>query len=48
MKPVYVCQLPAKQKLEVYKRVKNALIQNDALTYENIRNALDSKIADLF
>lgn len=45
---MYVCQLDKKAKLEVFKRIKAILIAEDCLTYENLRNALDSKVKDLF
>lgn len=45
---MYICQLPPDEKLRAYKRIKAVLIEAGCLTYENLRNALDSKVKDLF
>lgn len=44
---MFIRQLPPREKLKVYKRIKAILIEADALTYENLRNALDSRLKDL-
>lgn len=43
----YICTLSASEKLAVYKCIKATLIEADALTYENIRMALDGRVSDL-
>lgn len=48
MKKIYICQLDKREKLEVYKYIKRVLIENDCLTYENIKNAMDNKIKDIY
>jgi len=48
MKKVYICQLDKKEKLAIYKYIKSVLIENDCLTYENIKNAMDNKIKDIY
>lgn len=48
MKKIYICQLNKREKLEVYKHIKRVLLENDCLTYENIKNAMDNKIKDIY
>lgn len=47
MKATYICQLAKEEKLRWYKAIKNALVREGAFSYENIRNAMESKIADI-
>lgn len=48
MKKTHVTQLNKQEKLKAYKHIKKILIENDCLTVENLRNALDEKIANIF
>ncbi len=45
---MFVCQLTPREKLLVFKRIKAILIAEGCYTYENVRNALDSRVKDLF
>lgn len=48
MKKVYICQLNKREKLEVYKKIKAALLEHDCFSYEYIRAAMDSKTTDIY
>ena len=43
----FICQLSAKEKLTVFKAIKAKLIEADALTVENLRLAMDSRVCDV-
>lgn len=43
----YVCELPKKEKLKYYKRIKKSLIEKGFFSLENLENAMNSKIIDL-
>lgn len=44
---MYICQLSQKEQFELYKQIKNTLIQEDAFTFENLSNAMNSKVSDI-
>ncbi len=44
---MFICQLPKKEKLEYYKRIKKALLENEVFSYENLVEAMNSKVKDL-
>lgn len=48
MKKTHVRQLEKEQKLQAYKHIKKILIQEECYTLENLKNALDEKIANIY
>ena len=48
MKKTHVRQLEKKEKLEAYKHIKKILIQEECYTLENLKNAMDEKIAKIY
>lgn len=44
---MYVCQLSKAKQLTLYKAIKAQLIELGVFSYENISNAMNSKVSDL-
>ena len=44
---MFICQLPKGEQLWWYKSIKAKLISEEVYSYENLRNAMESKIADI-
>ena len=44
---MYIFQLNKLEKFQAYKRIKQALIKSDLFNYEDLVNALNSKLDDL-
>ncbi len=47
MKATFICQLPKKEQLEIYRKIKRILIAEDAYSYENIKEAMSNKLSDI-
>lgn len=44
---IFICQLPKIEQLNYYKRIKKALIEEDSYSFENLKEAMSSKVKDL-
>lgn len=47
MKALFICELSKKEQFEYYKKIKSALIENGVFDFENLENAMNSKIRDI-
>ena len=43
----HICQLGKREKLRWYKAIKAKLVAEGAYSYDNIRHAMENKIADM-
>ena len=46
-KAIFIWQLPGRERLKYYKRIKAKLIEENAFSYENLADAMSNKIVDL-
>jgi len=46
-KAMFLSQLPIRERLNYYKKIKNYLISENAFSYENLVECMSEKIVDL-
>lgn len=44
---MFICQLSKEKQLEYYKRIKKTLLENEVYSYENLAEAMSSKVNDV-
>lgn len=46
-KAIFIWELPKRERLKYYKRIKDYLVNEDAYSYANLVEAMNGKIVDL-